>query len=42
MSIVSIKILFKGIGKEYIGDDIFEIVVVVKVILDFVLFVFYV
>lgn len=31
MSIVSTKIPFKGTGKEYIGDDISEIAVAVKV-----------
>lgn len=31
MSIVSTKIPFKGTGKEYIGDDIGEIVSAVKV-----------
>lgn len=31
VSIVSTKIPFKGTGKEYIGDDIKEIAVAVKV-----------
>lgn len=30
MSIVSTKIPFKGAGKEYIGDDITEMVAAVK------------